>query len=273
MWWRDPCAAAAGEAEGALELGAAREHVAVRRRQAARARSGPRRASAAAAAAARARPAARSRRCACGSAGRGARNASAIGRQPRDGILVLVRDRLVGDVAARHHQRLADVGEQQVVQRAVREHHAQLRRPRRDRGGHPGAGPARGEHDRPVAAAQQRRLDAVELDQLARGVEVGGHQRERLLLAVLARAQRRDRVARRPPGRRDGTPRCPSPRRSPPACNTATARVRGSVPSLPARNRRQTPLSAGRSRGRRSAGRGSGGRRGRGTRPRTARTS
>ena len=114
--------------------------------------------------------------------------------QPRDGVLVLVRDRLVGDVPARHHQRLADVGQQQVVQRAVREHHAQLRRPRSDRGGDARARPPRREHDRPVAALQQRRLDGVELDQLARGLEVGGHQRERLLLAVLARPQLGDGV-------------------------------------------------------------------------------
>ena len=51
-----------------------------------------------------------------------------------------------------------------------------------------------GEHDRPVAPDQQRRLHRPELDELARGLEIARHQRERLLLAVLARPQPRDRL-------------------------------------------------------------------------------
>ena len=54
-------------------------------------------------------------------------------RQPLERVVVLVGDRLVGDVAAGHHQRLADVGQQQVMQRAVGEHHAELGRARRHR--------------------------------------------------------------------------------------------------------------------------------------------
>ena len=39
-----------------------------------------------------------------------------------------IGDRLVGDVAAGHHERRAGVGQQQVVQRRVRQHHARARR-------------------------------------------------------------------------------------------------------------------------------------------------
>jgi hypothetical protein len=41
-------------------------------------------------------------------------------------LVVSVGDRLVGDVAARHDERRARVGEQQVVQGRVRQHHAEL---------------------------------------------------------------------------------------------------------------------------------------------------
>ena len=109
-------------------------------------------------------------------------------------VVVAVGDRLVGHVAAGHHQRLADVREQEVVQRAVREHHPELGRARGDRGGDARVAPPRREHDRPVAAAQQRRLDRAERDQPPGRLEVRRHQRERLLLAVLARPQRRDRA-------------------------------------------------------------------------------
>ena len=122
-------------------------------------------------------------------------------REPRERVVVLVRDRLVGDVAARHHQRLAGVGEQQVVQRRVGQQHAEVGRARRDRGGDRRVGPARREHDRAVAAGQQRRLLVGQRDERARRGDVAHHHRERLVLAVLARPQRRDRrLARRQAG-------------------------------------------------------------------------
>ena len=189
---RDPGAAAAGQAERALELGPAGKHVAGgghRQREHARHRA--------------ARPAQRQRPPARDPQHRvvGARLDRPVvehervgdGVQPLERVVVLVGDRLVGDVAAGHHQRLADVGQQQVVQRAVRQHHAELGRERRDRGRHPRSRPPRREDDRPVAAAQQRRLDASRPDELVRRVDVARHQRERLLLAVLARPQLGDR--------------------------------------------------------------------------------
>ena len=114
--------------------------------------------------------------------------------EPLERVVVAVGDRLVGNVAAGHHQRLADVAQQQVVERAVRQHHAELGRARRDCPRDAGAPTARRDHDRPVAPTQQRRLDRPEHDQLAGGPHVGRHQRERLLLAVLARPQPRDRL-------------------------------------------------------------------------------
>ena len=65
-------------------------------------------------------------------------------RQPRGRVVVAIGDRLVADVAARQHQRLARVGEQQVVQRRVREHHAELARAGRRGGGDARAPRSRG---------------------------------------------------------------------------------------------------------------------------------
>ncbi len=107
---------------------------------------------------------------------------------------VVEGDRLVGDVAAGHHERHAGVREQQVVQRRRRQHHAEVGLARRDGGRDRGArAPAR-DHDRALAPAQQPLLLRPEQDQRACGVEVGRHQGERLVLPVLARAQRGDGV-------------------------------------------------------------------------------
>ena len=74
-------------------------------------------------------------------------------RQPRRGVVVLVGDRLVAGIAAGHHERATDPGEDEVVERAVRQHHAQLRRARRDIVGDGDRGstrPTGHEHDRPA---------------------------------------------------------------------------------------------------------------------------
>ncbi len=55
--------------------------------------------------------------------------------QPVKRVLVAVGDRLVGDVSAGQHQRAADRGEQQVVQRRVGQHDAELPVARRGRRG------------------------------------------------------------------------------------------------------------------------------------------
>ena len=143
--------------------------------------------------AARRRRAAPSRRCACGSGGRGRGTSVGDRGQPLERVVVAVGDRLVGDVAARHHERHADVGEQQVVQRRVRQHHAEVAA---ERGATDGAPPARVRRRRGastigrVAPGEQRRLLVRQRDQRARRLAGRRHQRERLVLAVLARAQR-----------------------------------------------------------------------------------
>ena len=176
------------QAEGALQLGAAGQQ---RRRLAAagpapRARS---RASGGSSAAAplrwRAPP---SRRCACGSAGRG-RGTGPRSRPAARGRRRRVGDRLVGDVGAGHHQRLAHVGQQQVVQRRVGQHHAEVRRAGRDRSGHR-ARPAGGGRSRSAArGSASSSSSASESSTSARAASIRRHQRERLVLAVLARPQ------------------------------------------------------------------------------------
>ena len=42
--------------------------------------------------------------------------------QPRPSLAVLERDRLIGDVSARQHERTAEIGREQVVEGRVREH-------------------------------------------------------------------------------------------------------------------------------------------------------
>ena len=78
----------------------------------------------------RARP---SRRRACGSGGRAAGTGPRCRRAARSASSSRERDRLVGDVAAGHHQRHPDVGQQQVVQRRVGQHHAEVVGARRHR--------------------------------------------------------------------------------------------------------------------------------------------
>ena len=151
----DPRAAALGEAERALELGAAREQRGGAVERAARARPAPRRASGAGSSAGRARPAPPSRPCACGSAGRGRRIASAIGasraaasssRKAIGSSQTLPLVSTSGTPASR---------EQQVVQRRVREHHAELARAGRHRGRDARVRAPRREHDRTRRRRQQ----------------------------------------------------------------------------------------------------------------------
>ena len=210
MWCETQARAAAREAERALELGAAREHVARGEATGSASTLGT---------------APRERRSGSGrpratrstessvrvSIGRSwSRNDVGDAGQPLERVVVLVRDRLVGDVAAGHHQRLADVGEQQVVQRAVGEHHAELgataARPRR-RPARPGRrGASTIGRSRPRSSAAST---VAELDQLARRLEVAAPSaRTASPRGACAPAAARRR-ARRPPGRRDGTRRSP----------------------------------------------------------------
>ena len=182
-------------------------------------------------------------------------------------VLVAVGDRLVGDVAAGHHERLARVRQQQVVKRRVGQHHAEVRRQRRRGVRHRRVRPAAHEHDRPLRGGEQRLVLGRGLGEPPRRVEVAHHQRERLLLAVLARAQPRDgRLVVGPAGEVE-------------AADALDRDDRAGAQRLGHRTRSGSPLAAhraaaaARSRGRRWAGRGSGGRRGPRTRRGRRRTS
>ena len=76
------------------------------------------------------------------------------------GVVVLVRDGLVGDIAAGHHQRAAGVAQQQMMQRRVGQHHAEVGRtgapplppPRRRAGGGRSRSGARGRQSSSTSA-------------------------------------------------------------------------------------------------------------------------
>ena len=197
--------------------------------------------------------------------------------EPRARVVVLVGDRLVGDVAAGHHERLPNVIHQQVVERRVRQHHAELRRAGRHRRRHARARApaARARSAAPATAAAPRRPRSVAT-------------RSRAAAAVAAisangLSSRCLRARSSPPRPR---PRARQARWKPPRPLTATIAPSRSAgppprPDRPSARRRPLPrprtraAHAGRSPGRRSAGRGSAGppgprtRRGR---PRTCRS-
>ena len=165
-----------------------------RRRPAARGPRGRARASGAAPSCGRARRARPSRRCGRAIGRSCTRNASAIGASRSARVVVAIGDRLVASVAARHHQRAAGVREQQVVQRRVGQHHAELGDAGRDGRRDARAGPARARARSARATERSSASSAASSTTSAvRRGDVGHHQRERLVLAVLARAQRRDR--------------------------------------------------------------------------------
>ena len=158
-----PCARALGQAEGALELGSAGQQLARVDGQRQRLGHVPARA-----AQQQRAPADRAHDRVVGArADRAVVHEDVVGdaRQALDRVVVAVGDRLVGDVAAGHHQRRRGVGRQQVVQRRVGQHHAELGAARRHRLRHGRVGAPGGEDDGALAPAQQRGLGLPELDE------------------------------------------------------------------------------------------------------------
>ena len=204
MWWPGHARVALGQAERALELGSAGQQLARGDRQ--RQRLGHVPARAAQQQRARRRDGAHDRVV-------GARADRAVVHEDvvGDARQALAAHRRRGRRSARRRRcrwssRAArGVGQQQVVQRRVGQHHAELGAARRDRrrdaarrrAAARGRSGARG----PSAAAPR----PPQRDQRPRGVEVGGHERERPVLAVLARPQPRHGAPRRRRGTRGGS--------------------------------------------------------------------
>ena len=246
MWWPTHARVALGDAERALELGAARRAAArAGHRQRERVGHEPARAPQ------QQRPPARDRAqhgVVRARVDRAVVEEHEVGDpgQPLERVGVLVRDRLVGDVAARHHERLAGVGEQQVVQRRVRQQHAEVGRcAARPTAATAASGRPRREHDRAVApgssaasssvsatsaraASTSRTITANGLSSRclrARSAATAGSSRRQAREVVAADALDRDdravAAARRPPRA------APRRRRGRPAAAAASARTRG----------------------------------------------
>ncbi len=197
------------------------------------------------------------------------------GGEPVARVLVAVGDRLVGGVAARHHERLPHAREQEVVERRVGEHHAQVPRRRSHRLRHGRRRPPARQHDRPPRRAQQLALRGLQRHQLERGVHVASHQCEGLVLAVLACAQLgHGEAVAGPAGEMEAAqPLHGDDRPVEQRPGGGLDVVPGVAPGSPARPRRERASRSGRTPDRRWAARGSAGRRGPRTRPGRPRTS
>ena len=122
------------------------------------------------------------------------------GRQSLPGVLVLEADGLVGQVAAGHHQDAGRRGgrvrhrlKEEMVQRCVRQEHADPGIARGHQRGDGGPGPLLEQHDRARRTRQVGLFPRVEAGHDTGGVEVGHHHGEGLVPAVLAPAQPLDR--------------------------------------------------------------------------------
>ncbi len=114
--------------------------------------------------------------------------------EPRHRLVVVGRQRLVGEVAGGHHQRAgAEAIEQQDVQRRVGQQHAVGCRVGRDGVRQRGGIVAVHDHDRSLRPGQQRLREVAHMREAADRRQVGRHHRQRLRLTVLPRAQATDR--------------------------------------------------------------------------------
>ena len=111
--------------------------------------------------------------------------------EPPAGVVVVERDRLVGPVTAGEDEGTAELGAEEMVERRVREHAPRATgRPGRPRARSSAPGSRRSEDDRRLRRAEQRQfLVGADRDRFGRR----RHHGERLLVALLARAQARHR--------------------------------------------------------------------------------
>jgi hypothetical protein len=177
---------AARDAERALQLGAGRDQRAFHRKRK------PKRLRGVAPRAAEGKPGARDR-ILTAPVDRPVVSEEGVGDpgKPRVRLLVFERDRLVGAVPAREHERTAEVVAQDVVERGVGEHQAKPGGSRRDRRGDRRVRAPPNQDDGVCGRAQQSELFVGEVGDLAGGRR---HEREGLLLPALAAAQTCDGV-------------------------------------------------------------------------------
>ncbi len=111
------------------------------------------------------------------------------GPEPCERLLVGVRDRVVGPVSAAHHEGPAHLGHQQVVERRVGQHQAEVVDARCDRlcDGRPRL--AAREHDGPRDRDEGGFGVGIEDAQLPRRLQVGDHEGERLVVPGLSPPQ------------------------------------------------------------------------------------
>ncbi len=116
---------------------------------------------------------------------------AALAAEASQRFVVVDRDRLAGEVAARRHQGKIHRREQQVMQRARRQHHAETRIARRDLWceENPRKFAPPQQHDRRLRRGEEGGLFRREPAQLADRGNVAHHQRQRLRRASLAFAK------------------------------------------------------------------------------------
>ncbi len=114
--------------------------------------------------------------------------------QPPDGVVLVGADRFVGDVAACGYDGESQFRSQEVVQRRVRQHRAEVRIARRHCG-RDESGPRlpAQQHDRGFGRKQQPLLQLADLAGVLYGRQTGKHQGKGLLFPVLALPQPCDR--------------------------------------------------------------------------------
>ena len=109
--------------------------------------------------------------------------------EPPSRVGVVGGDRLLAQIAARHHQRTASAVEQQVMQRRVRKHHADGVEAGRDGRSERAVPAAREQYDRPLGRCKQLGFRGAQLGDRTRLTEGAHHHGERLRVAVLAGAE------------------------------------------------------------------------------------
>ncbi len=212
----DPGARALGHAEGVLELGAAGQDRATRPASGSDRPAGtyPRErrsiSGAAAAGALTTRTTESSVRVWIGRSCTSSRSAMPPSRLER--VRVAVGDRLVRDVAAGHHERAPrrlGIGEQQVVERRVGQHHAELGRAGRDRGRHGGAGAAAARARSAAPGSSRARAPRRRARTSAPAASSEATISANGLSSRCLRARSAATAPRRRPGRPGGSRRCP----------------------------------------------------------------